>query len=111
MAELLTRLKVRLDITGTAEDALLKECLDSAIWSYVELRYPYSSFTIDQQGEPIVERRYASWVLDAAVEFYNKIGAEGQSAHSENGVSRSYESANLSESLRIRITPVMGIVR
>ena len=45
-----------------------------------------------------------------AVEMFNKRGAEGEIAHSENGVSRSYASANVSEDLLKEITPKVGVV-
>ena len=40
----------------------------------------------------------------------NKRGAEGESSHSENGVSRSYEDGGYPRSLLRRITPRGGVV-
>lgn len=37
-----------------------------------------------------VPERYAYLQLQLAVEIYNKRGAEGQTTHSENGISRSW---------------------
>jgi hypothetical protein len=42
--------------------------------------------------------------------MFNKRGAEGETAHSENGVSRSYSSASVSEELLREITPKVGVV-
>jgi hypothetical protein len=42
--------------------------------------------------------------------MFNKRGAEGETAHSENGVSRTYQSANVSEDLLKEITPKAGVV-
>jgi hypothetical protein len=42
--------------------------------------------------------------------MYNKLGVEGQTSHSENGVSRSYSSASVSEELLREITPKVGVV-
>lgn len=46
-------------------------------------------------------------VLQCQIAAYliNKQGAEGQTSHSENGVSRSYESGGVPESLLSQITP------
>ena len=109
--DLLKSLKVRLGASDTGQDALLSEMLDAAKWAYAELRFPATSYTVDEDGAPVVEPRYSGWVISAAVELYNKLGAEGQTGHNENGVNRTYESADLSASLRSRITPVVGVVR
>lgn len=47
----------------------------------------------------------------AAAYFLNKRGADGQVTHSENGISRSYESGDLPASLLREITPKAGAVR
>lgn len=46
-----------------------------------------------------VPEKYAGLHVEAAVYLLNKRGAEGQDSHSENGVSRVYESADLPPSL------------
>jgi hypothetical protein len=43
-----------------------------------------------------------------AVYLYNKIGAEGQISHSENGISRGYEPGDIPESLLKEVTPLVG---
>lgn len=53
--------------------------------------------------------RYSVLQCKIAAYLINKEGAEGQIAHSENGVSRSYESGGVPESLLRQITP-MGAV-
>lgn len=45
-----------------------------------------------------------------AVELYTKMGAEGQLSHSENGVSRTWEAGDVSQSLLKHIVPVCGSV-
>jgi hypothetical protein len=42
--------------------------------------------------------------------MFNKRGAEGETSHSENGVSRTYSSASVSEELLREITPKAGVV-
>ena len=57
----------------------------------------------------IVPERYAALQCQIAAYMLNKQGAEGQKSHSENGVSRSYESGGVPESMLSQITP-MGAV-
>lgn len=48
---------------------------------------------------------YRSWIARAAIEMLFKRGAEGQTAHSESGVSRTYENSGISQSLLNELTP------
>lgn len=57
-----------------------------------------------------VPSAYEHVQLQIAVEMYSKMGAEGQVTHGENGISRSYEAADVSPSLLKRIVPVCGSV-
>lgn len=49
--------------------------------------------------------RYEVLQCQIAAYLINKEGADGQTSHSENGVSRSYESGDVPESLLRQITP------
>lgn len=53
----------------------------------------------------VVPPKYHALQCEIAAYLYNKQGAEGQLAHSENGVSRSYENGDVPESLMRQITP------
>ena len=61
--------------------------------------------------KPETQMPVRSNLLQCKIAAYliNKEGAEGQTAHSENGVSRSYESGGVPESMLRQITP-MGAV-
>jgi len=54
-----------------------------------------------------VEAKYLTVQVKMAIELYNKRGAEGEIAHSENGINRSYEKADISDSLMNQITPMV----
>lgn len=54
--------------------------------------------------------KYDELQVDIAAYKLNKRGAEGETAHSENGVNRSYENADVPRSLLRRITPYAGVV-
>ena len=89
----------------TATDALLFFLVEQAEGIVLNRRYPF--------GVPegmTVEQRFEHIQLQIAVELFSKMGAEGQTAHKENGVDRTYEAADVSPSLVRRITPVVGSV-
>lgn len=98
----LERLKIR--ITEKVDDIVLEDILESAKAVILSRRFPFS----EQPTE--VEDRYKDLQIRIAVEMFNKQGAEGETAHSENGVSRSYASASVSEDLLREITPKVGVV-
>ena len=98
----LERLKIR--ITEKVSDAVLEDILESAKAVILSRRFPFG----EQPTE--IEDKYKDLQIRIAVEMFNKRGAEGETAHSENGVSRSYASANVSEDLLKEITPKVGVV-
>lgn len=98
----LERLKIR--ITENVTDIELEDILESAKAVILSRRFPFG----EQPNE--IEDKYKDLQIRIAVEMFNKRGAEGETAHSENGVSRSYASANVSEDLLKEITPKAGVV-
>lgn len=98
----LERLKIR--ITEKVNDVELEDILESAKAVILSRRFPFG-----EQPEEI-EPKYKDLQIRIAVEMFNKRGAEGETAHSENGISRSYASANVSEDLLKEITPKVGVV-
>jgi hypothetical protein len=61
--------------------------------------------------ETEIPKRYEFLHCEIAAYLLNKRGAEGQTGHSENGISRSYESADVPESLIGAVTPTVGVLR
>ena len=98
----LERLKIR--INENASDAELEDLLESAKAVILSRRFPFG----EQPAE--IEDKYKDLQIRIAVEMYNKQGAEGETSHSENGISRSYSSASVSEELLREITPKAGVV-
>ena len=98
----LDRLKIR--ITENVTDVELEDILESAKAVILSRRFPFG----EQPTE--IEDKYKDLQIRIAVEMFNKRGAEGETAHSENGVSRTYASANVSEDLLKEITPKAGVV-
>ena len=98
----LERLKIR--ITENVTDEELEDILESAKAVILSRRFPFCDWPED------VEPRYKDLQIRIAVEMFAKRGAEGETAHSENGISRSYASANVSEDLLKEITPKAGVI-
>lgn len=94
-------LKLRLP---TAEEREIQILLETAKSVINARRYPFGDVPEE------LERRYENLQIRIAVELYNKQGAEGENSHSENGISRSYSSAWVSEELLSEITPKAGIL-
>lgn len=107
MAEMMNKLdqlKILLGKQGdNSEDDLLLMLLTLSAQKILERVYPYD----DSIKE--VPSRYATKQVEIAVYLYNKRGAEGQISHSENTISRTYESADVPESLMKGITPYVGV--
>ena len=90
----------------TADQKILSQMILLAEGIVLNRRYPF--------GVPdgaTVPTQYEHTQLQIAVELFSKMGAEGQTAHSENGISRTYESAGVSASLLKRIVPICGSVK
>ena len=58
--------------------------LDLAKSKILNKRYPYGTELTD------VEAKYENLQLELTIALYNQRGAEGQDAHSENGVARTW---------------------
>lgn len=54
---------------------------------------------------------YAINQVEIAAYLLNKRGAEGETSHSENGISRSYENGNVPETLLMEITPIARVIK
>ena len=101
-AEKLTLLKAMVGESDTEE--VLLAYLNIAGGKIINRAYPYG--TEDRE----VPTRYDFLQCEIAAYLLNKRGAEGQTSHSENGISRSYESADVPESLIGAVTPMVGVI-
>ena len=104
--EKLTLLRVMVGQPNTGEwaDDVLISYLAIAGRKILNRAYPYDDTVTD------VPCRYGYLQCDIAAYLLNKRGAEGQTAHSENGISRSYESADVPESMLCEVTPHVGVL-
>lgn len=83
------------EITEEEADVLLETAKNAIL----ARRYPFDEFPDE------LESRYKDLQIRIAVELFNKRGAEGETAHSENGISRTYSAAWISEELLSEVTP------
>lgn len=98
--------RLRNRIPEEDNELVLNELLETAKDVIMSNLYPFEE---DITGKDF-PTKYNSLCLDIATEMYNKQGAEGEVAHSENGVSRTYSSAYVSSELLRQITPYGTIV-
>ena len=104
-AEKLTMLRV---MVGQANEG---EWVDDTLRSYLKIAgskilhraYPYDDTVTE------VPSRYGYLQCEIAAYLLNRRGSEGQLVHNENGISRSYESADVPESMLKEIIPKVGV--
>ena len=102
--EKLTLLRVMLGQPneGAWADNVLISYLAIAGNKILRRAYPYDDSVTE------VPRRYGYLQCEIAAYLLNKRGAEGQTSHSENGISRTYESADVPESMLSEVVPHVG---
>jgi hypothetical protein len=66
--------------------------------------FPYDDTITD------VPNRYAVLQCEIAAFLLNKRGAEGETSHSENGISRAYENGDVPSSLLNQVVPFCGVI-
>lgn len=99
----LERLKNR---TGSDDEGLLSDLLISAKVAILNRRYPYKNLTAAECYEDYpMEEKYYDLQYRLALDLYNKIGAEGELQHIENGIHRTYESSWMSAQLLLEVIP------
>ena len=84
---------------GDWSDDVLNSYLRIAGQKIINRAYPYDD-TITE-----VPRRYSYLQCDIANYLLNRRGSEGQTSHSENGINRTYESADVPESMLSEVIP------
>lgn len=130
----LERMKLR---TGEADDAVLLDCLESAKNAILARRFPYGDWPTKEEQvqvppvtsihpetgdeviltpgytktvkETVLEDRYLDLQYRCAIDLYNRTGAEGQTSHSENGISRVWGAEWISQELLNEVTPKVGL--
>ena len=105
--DVLTRLRNR---TGDDDTQLLTDLLETAKYAILARRYPLKAYPEDASGNVELESRWQDLQFRIALDLYNKMGAEGETAHKENGIDRTYESSWISEQLLSEVTPFGKVI-
>lgn len=84
---------------------LLMDLLESAKNIILARRYPYGDWPEN------LDPRFADLQVRIAEDMFNRIGASGQTHHSENGVSRTWGSEWVSQQLLAEIVPMAKVSR
>lgn len=100
-AEKLNKIKI---MSGETDEDILRVFLDVAGKKIIAKAYPYSSDVTK------VPAKYELLQCEIAVYLLNKRGAEGQTSHSENGISRQYENGDVPESMLKSVIPFCGVI-
>ena len=93
--------------TNEEGTGILEIYLDIAGDKILNRMYP---FLTDYENVSVPDR-YARIQLNVAAYMYNKIGAEGQVQHIENGIHRNYGSADVPEEMLRDIHPMAVALR
>ncbi len=101
-AEKLTALKQMCGDTDA--DAVLLTYLSAAADVILTRLYPFDTTKTE------VPNRYAMKQVSIACYLLNKRGAEGETAHKENGIDRTYGSADIPEDMLKDIIPFCGVM-
>lgn len=98
------KLKMVKAMTGETDESVLSTYLSIAGNKVLKRAYPFDSTVT------VVPDRYAYNQVEIAAYLVNKRGAEGETAHSENGISRSYEDGDVPPTLLREIVPCASLI-
>ena len=85
-------------------DEILNAYLAIAGRKIINRAYPYDNNVTE------VPARHGYLQCEIATYLLNKRGAEGEVSHSENGVSRTYENADVPNSMLRDVIPTCGVI-
>lgn len=113
----LERMKLR--VPEETNEGVFLDCLECAKNAILARRFPYGDFPVKEvtnsdgtvSEETYLETRYLDLQYRVAMDLYNKAGAEGEISHTENGISRSYESSWISKQLLDEVVPKVGVMK
>lgn len=101
--EKLAKLRLMLDEGDDTSDAIANAYLEAAEKAVINLVYPFGDVS-----EKTMPEKYEYEQIEIAAYMLNKRGAEGETAHTEGGTSRTFETGDIPISLRARITAYAG---
>lgn len=96
---------LRAMVGGSDTDEVLFTYLKLAGRKIIARAFPYDNTVTE------VPVQYDTLQCEIAAYMLNKRGAEGQTSHTENGVTRQYESADVPSSMLKTIAPYCGVIK
>ncbi len=90
-------------VEGWTDDVLMAY-LTIAGRKIINRAYPYDDTVTE------VPARYGYLQCEIAAYLLNKRGAEGEVSHSENGINRTYENADVPDSMLRDVIPMCGVI-
>ena len=96
---------LRAMVGGSDTDEVLSTYLVVAGKKIIARAYPYDNTVTE------VPDKYDTLQCEIAAYLLNKRGAEGQTQHTENGISRQYENADVPSSMLKVVTPHCGVIK
>lgn len=91
-------------MVSETDETLINAYLDIAAQKILARAYPFDDSVTE------VPLKYRLLQCEVAAYLINKRGAEGQTGHTENEISRTYENADVPESMLSVITPKCGVI-
>lgn len=104
-AEKLAMVKTILRITSSAEDDLLTTYIDAAGREILSWRYSNAEAVPDE-----VPAEYEMTQIQAVINAYTQSGIEGQTSSTENGITRRFEYAGMTQYIRANVIPIAGVL-
>lgn len=103
--EKLTMVKTLLEISDYSEDTRIYVYLTAAEKEIISWRYSLSS-----QKVTAVPEEYEMTQVFAVVAGYSQSGAENQTSHTENSITRQFKYADMIAYIRSHVAPIVGIL-
>jgi len=86
-------------------EEVLNRLLEDSKFMALSLRFPYKDYSLME-----LPTKYNNWQLRCCEELYKLIGISGIKSYSENGLSWTRDSGNISTSLVNEIEPFVGFI-
>lgn len=92
-------------VGSSDSDEVLSAYLKLAGGKIIAKAFPYQNDVTE------VPAQYSYLQVEIAAYMLNKRGAEGQLQHTENGIQRQYENADVPASMLKPVTPHVGVIK
>ena len=85
---------------------VLTQLLEDSKNIALSIRFPYEDYSLLE-----LPAKYKNWQLRCCFELYQGVGKENIKSYSENGISWTKDSGNISNDLLEEIMPMVGVIR